>query len=107
MQYDIRMYKIVCGDVIMGIYDGEAKAVKDVVIIQAVPSANGIQIALIPYGFPYEDEIRGSIEEKHFVYEYKKVPQELKDKYLETKSNIKITSSLDGINSSGNSGIIL
>ncbi len=98
MQYDIRLVKLVSGDTVMGNYDAEKKTLNDVVIIQAVPTATGsVQLAMLPFGFPYEEEINAKLDERHIMYQYVKVPEELKNKYLEAKSSIKITSSLSGL----------
>ncbi len=108
MQYDIKLVKLVSGDTVMGNYDADKKAMKDVVLIQTIPTASGsVQVALLPFGFPYEDTIEGTvIAEQHIMYTYAKVPDELSKKYLEAKSNIKIASSMDKIDG-GNGGKIL
>jgi hypothetical protein len=91
----------------MGNFDEEAKRIKEVVMIQTIPTAGGVQLAILPYGFPYEDEINGEIDGKFIIYEYTKVPEDLKKKYLEAKSNIKIASSLDGLSGKGGGGLLL
>ncbi|UOD34129.1 hypothetical protein DSN97_08165 [Deferribacteraceae bacterium V6Fe1] len=108
---NIKFVKLVSGDSVMGkLEDGK---LKDVVQIQAIPAGGGVQLAILPFGFPFEEEVGGEIKEEHILYEYQKVPEELVNKYLETKSNIKIASSipdvgpLGGGKSSGGSGIIL
>lgn len=107
----IKFVKLVSGDTVMGkMEDGK---LKDIVQIQAIPSANGVQLAILPFGFPFEEEVGGEIKEEHIMYEYQKVPVELVNKYLETKSNIKIANSitdvgpLGGGKNSGGRGIIL
>ena len=108
MQYDIKLVKLVSGDTVMGNYDSENKTLNDVVIVQTVPTATGsIQLAMLPFGFPYEQEISSKLDEKHIMYEYTSVPEEMKTKYIEAKSNIKIASasSLGGSDNGG--GIIL
>jgi len=108
---NIKFVKLVSGDSVIGkLDDGK---LKDVVQIQAIPAGNGVQLAILPFGFPFEEEVGGEIKEEHILYEYQKVPEELVNKYLETKSNIKISNSipnlgtLGGSKSSGSSGIIL
>ena len=108
MAYDIRLVKIVTGELTIGKYDAEAKALTDVAIMQTVPSQQGgVQIMLLPYGYPFEQDFCGKIEEKHFLYVYSKVPQEITDKYPETSSNISLKSGGLNPNPSNGSGIIL
>jgi hypothetical protein len=109
MQLDIKLVKLVSGDTAMGQYDPNEKVLKDLVIVQTIPTAaGGIQIALLPFGFPYDDAVGGKLDERHVMYEYAKVPEELSNKYLETKSNIRIASNLSGLDKkNGGSGILL
>lgn len=108
MAYDIRLVKIVTGELTIGKYDAEAKALTDVAIMQTVPSQQGgVQIMLLPYGYPFEQDFCGKIEEKHFLYVYSKVPQEITDKYLESSSNISLKSGGLNPNPTNGSGIIL
>lgn len=106
MAYEnVKFVKLISGDTVIGVYDEEAKKLNDVAIIQTIPTAGGMQLAILPFGFPYEDEIGGSVDASFIIYEYKKFPQEIVNKYLEAKSNIKITSSLGDLGSvSGKSG---
>lgn len=106
MAYDIRLVKIVTGELVIGKYNAQEKALTDVAIMQTVPSQQGgVQIMLLPYGYPFEQEFIGKIEEKHFLYVYSNVPQEMADKYLETSSNITLKSG--GLDPNPASGIIL
>ncbi|KAA0258988.1 hypothetical protein FHQ18_03290 [Deferribacter autotrophicus] len=98
MAYEIKMVKLVSGDTVIGNYDDETKSLKDIAAVQTIPvGGSGVQIAILPFGFPFEDEIGGEISSDKILYEYTKVPEELKNKYLEAKSNIKITSNLEGL----------
>jgi hypothetical protein len=115
MQYDVRLVKLVSGDVVIGVYDENEKKLKDIAMVQAIPNpgTGSVQIAILPFGFPYDNEIGGEIEEEKILYNFNKVPEDLKNKYLEEKSNIKITSAVPNVggqafkkgNSSG--GLIL
>ncbi|MDR0454552.1 MAG: hypothetical protein LBH05_07060 [Deferribacteraceae bacterium] len=108
MQYDVKLVKLVSGDTVMGNYDAENKTLNDVVIIQAVPAVTGsVQLAMLPFGFPYEEEINAKLDERHIMYQYAKIPEELKNKYLEAKSNIKIASSLNTIHGKDSGSILL
>jgi len=103
--------KVISGETVMGIKDEAAGVLKDVVMVQAMPTqAGSMQIAILPFGFPYEDEVRGEIKLDHILFEYKDVPGDLADKYVETKSNIKIANNMGGLGNPGggsDSGLIL
>jgi hypothetical protein len=111
MSYDnIRFVKLVTGDAVLATYDEENKVYQDIAAVQAIPAGNGMQIAILPFGFPYEEEIGGEISEDKVIYIYSKIPEELKEKYVEAKSNIKIASNLNDLgtnNASGGSGLII
>lgn len=109
MAYDLRLVKIVTGELIIGKFDAEADALTDVAIMQTVPTQQGVQLMILPYGYPFEQEFSGRIEAKHFLYKYSNVPQDVQDKYLEACSNLSLSSGgLDpkaGVQ--GGSGLIL
>lgn len=108
MAYDIKLVKLVTGELVIGKYNTEKKSLDDVAIMQTVPSQQGVQIAILPYGYPFDQEFGGSIEEKHFLFEYSKVMDEIKDKYLEAVSNLTLSSGgLDPNAVKGGSGLIL
>jgi hypothetical protein len=105
MTENITFAKIISGETIMGIKDEEAGVIKDIVMVQAMPTQTGsMQIAILPYGFPFEDEVRGEIKLDHVLFEYKEVPGDLTDKYIETKSNIKIANNMGGLGNPGSGG---
>jgi len=114
MAYEnIKFVKLVTGDSVIGEYDEEKSKIRNVALIQAIPSGSSMQVAVLPFGFPFEDEIGGEIDSKDIMYEYSSIPEELKNKYLEAKSNIKISQNIDNLQgfqnngSSGNSGLII
>jgi hypothetical protein len=83
-----------------------------VVVVQAVPvGGSGIQIAILPFGFPYEEEIGGEIGWDKVMYVYNEFPEDLKNKYIEAKTNIRIAGGMGGLGGgspkSSGSGIIL
>lgn len=88
MAYDIRMFKLVTGELVIGKYDAEKDTVNEVATLQTVPTQQGVQMMMLPYGYPFESEFSGSIEGKHFMYRYKDAPTELQDKYLEAATNL-------------------
>lgn len=90
---NIRLAKTLSGEIIIG-EDSNGSGIKNVAIVQMMPSPTGnLSIALLPYGFPFEDEISGYVSNQHLIYEISKIPEELKNKYTEAKSNIKIAQS--------------
>ena len=109
MAYDIRLVKLVTGELVIGKYDAEAHALNEVAIMQSVPTPQGVQLMMLPYGYPFDPEFTGRIEGKHFLFEYKRTPQEVQDKYLEASSNLSLSSGgLDPNPAPGNgSGLIL
>ena len=83
MSKPIRLFKLVTGELVLGKFDEEANMLEDVAIIQVVPTQQGVQMMMLPYGYPFEQEFKGSISGEHFMYEYKKLPDDLETKYLE------------------------
>ena len=105
MAYDIRLVKIITGELIIGKYDAEEKTLNEVAIVQTAPhQQGGMQLMLLPYGYPFEQNFGGKIAEEHFLYTYSRKPQEMIDKYLETVSNLTLKS--DGLDPNP-SGLIL
>jgi hypothetical protein len=88
---DIIFVKLVSGDTCIGIKDEDKNVLKDVAVVQAVPVGNsGIQIAILPFGFPYEEDISGEVPMDKVLYTYKELPDDMKNRYIEAKSNIRI-----------------
>lgn len=91
---EVKLAKIINGDFIIGLDDREKCGVSEAALVQIVPSASGsLSIALLPMGFPFEEEITGFVSDDKILYTVKKVPEELKNKYTEAKSSIRIASS--------------
>lgn len=108
MAYDIRLVKIVTGELIIGKFDAEANTLNDIAIIQTVPTQQGVQLMMLPYGYPFDQDFNGTMDAKHFLFEYKNTPQDVQNKYLEACSNIALSSG--GLNpnpQNGGSGLIL
>jgi len=89
-----KFVKLVTGETVIGTYNSENNSIEDVALIQVMPSSSGVQIAIVPYGFPFEEKIGGSISSDKFMYEFKEVPNDIESKYLEAKSNITISSQI-------------
>lgn len=99
MAYDICMVKLITGEMVIGKRDAEKKTINDPAVLQTVPTQQGVQMMLMPYGYPFEQEFTGALSEDHVIYTYAKCPDELKDKYLEATSNLTLSSGgLGGLN---------
>ena len=92
MAYDIRLVKIVTGELVVGKYDAETGSLQDVAIMQTVPTQQGVQLMILPYGYPFEQECTGKIDPRHFLFEYSRVPQDVQVKYIEVCSHISMSS---------------
>ena len=111
MAYDIRMFKLVTGELVIGKYDAAKDAISDAGTLQTVPTQQGVQMLMLPYGYPFEPQFSGVIEGKHFLYRYEKTPQELQDKYLEACTNLTVSGGLGNLQfgtppGAGGSGLI-
>ncbi|MGE4496580.1 MAG: hypothetical protein AB7E48_01770 [Deferribacterales bacterium] len=110
---NIKFVKLVSGDTCIGIKDDEKNILKDVAVVQAVPmGGSGIQIAILPFGFPYEDEIGGEIGWDKVMYVYAEFPEDIKNKYIEAKSGIRMAGGMGGLGGAApkgrsDSGIII
>ena len=95
MAYDIRLMKLVNGETVIGKMDEGGKKLNDVAILQTVPTQQGVQMLILPFGYPFETEVGGDISMDHVMYEYKKFPEEIKTKYLEATSNLTLSTAGD------------
>ena len=96
MAFEIRLVKLVNGDMVIGKWDIENRQIKDPAVLQTVPTEQGgMQMMLLPFGYPFDNEIDGEISIDHVMYEYKSVPKELETKYLEATSSLTISSAND------------
>ena len=102
MAYAVRLVKLVTGELVLGKYDADAKILKEVALMQIVPSQQGVQMIMLPYGYPFEQGCSGSIKAEHFMYEYARLPDDLETKYLEAVSNLTLnTGGLGKLNLKG------
>jgi len=92
MAYDICLVKLISGEMVIGKRDAEKKTINDPAILQTVPTQQGVQMLLMPYGYPFEQEFTGSVSDEHVIYAYKECPEELKGKYMEATSNLTLSS---------------
>lgn len=94
MAYDIRLMKLVTGELVIGKYQESTDSLSDVAAIQTIPSQQGVQMMMLPYGYPFESEFTGSIEGRHFIFRYANTPRELQDKYIEASTNLTVAGGL-------------
>jgi len=97
MAYDIRLVKLINGEMVIGKYveaDGQAK-MQDVAVLQTVPTQQGVQMMLLPFGYPFDNDMDAEIDYKHVIYRYKKFPSDLETKYLEAASGISMAGAGD------------
>lgn len=94
MAYDIRMVKLVTGEITIGKYDESNDTINEAAILQSVPTQQGVQMVMLPYGYPFESQFCGTIEGKHFMYRYAETPEELQNKYIEAATNLTMAGGL-------------
>jgi len=92
MAYDIRLFKLVTGELVIGKFDAEKDQLRDVAALQTVPTQQGgVQMLMLPYGYPFETEFCGVMPGSFFLYRYKSTPTELQNKYLEAATNLTLS----------------
>ncbi|MDL2306455.1 hypothetical protein LJC48_00290 [Desulfovibrio sp. OttesenSCG-928-C06] len=91
MAYDLRLVKLGTGEMVIGKYDADKNVLKDVAILQMIPTQQNMQMMLLPYGYPFDQEFDGEISYSHVMYTYKKYPEELNTKYMEAISNLTLS----------------
>ena len=97
--YDIRLLKLVSSETVLAKYDEKTDSFKDIAVLQTIPTQQGVQLAIMPFGYPFEQEFCGIIQRAHVLYEYKNCPEELQNKYIEATTNITLaTGGLSGLN---------
>ncbi len=84
----IRLVKLTTGEVIVGKYNAEQNCIDDAAILQGVQTQEGMQMRILPYGFPFEQGLGSTIDLKHSVYIYKNTPVDIFNKYNEISANI-------------------
>ena len=112
MAYDIRLMKLVTGELVIGKYQADSDSLNDVAAIQTIPSQQGVQMMMLPFGYPFESDFTGAIDGKFFLYRYSNTPKELQDKYIEACTNLTVSGGLgklqfgSGADPSSPSGLI-
>ena len=111
MAYDIRLVKIVTGELIIGKFDAEAldRVFTDVAIMQTVPTQQGVQLMMLPYVIPSTRNSTAASTASIFSSNTRTLRRKCRDKYLEACSNLSLSSG--GLNpnpqQNGGSGLIL
>ena len=91
MAYEIKLMKLINGELVLGKHVPEEGKLKDVALLQTIPTEQGVQMLILPYGYPFEHDIKGEISLTHVIYEYKAYPEDLKSKYLQASSNLTLS----------------
>lgn len=94
MAYDIRLMKLVTGELVIGKYQENSDSLTDVAAIQTIPAQQGVQMMMLPYGYPFEADFNGTVDGKFFLYRYSNTPKELQDKYIEACTNLTVAGGL-------------
>ena len=94
MAYDIRLMKLVTGELVIGKYNQDTDSLSDAAAIQTIPSQQGVQMMMLPYGYPFEPDFTGVLDGKFFLYRYANTPKELQDKYIEACTNLTVAGGL-------------
>ena len=94
MAYDIRLIKLVTGELVIGKYNSDQDRLDEVAAIQSIPTQQGVQMMMLPYGYPFESGFSASLEGKFFLYRYTDAPKELQDKYIEACTNLTVAGGL-------------
>ncbi len=86
MDTNIKMAKLVTGEVVVGKVNNEANVLEEVVVFQPTPpqqqQTQG-QIMLLPYGYPFTQKLEAKISLNHVVMIYSEIIGDTKDRYLE------------------------
>ncbi|WP_461210990.1 hypothetical protein [Desulfocurvus sp. DL9XJH121] len=106
MAYDIRLVKLINGEMVIGKFEERdgGQVLKDTAVLQTVPTQQGVQMMLLPFGYPFDNEIDAEIDYKHVLYTYKKVPADLEKKYIEAASGLAMAGAGDLAGLGGGAG---
>ncbi|OEU66891.1 MAG: hypothetical protein BA863_05455 [Desulfovibrio sp. S3730MH75] len=92
MGYNVKLFKLVNGEMVIGKWDAEKNIISDPAVLQTVPAEQGVQMMILPFGYPFDNEIEGELDGKHIMYEYKNCPEDVSTKYLEASSKLTLSS---------------
>lgn len=91
MAYEVKLVKLVSGDMVIGKVGVEEGKITEIAALQTVPTQQGVQMMMLPFGYPFEQDFDGSVSIAHVLYEYKSCPEELRIKYMEAISNLTLS----------------
>ncbi len=91
MAYEMKMVKLVTGEMVIGKFEEGKGVLTDVAAIQTIPTQQGVQLMIMPYGYPFDQEFNGEISLSHVLYTYANCPEEMKTRYLEACSNLTLS----------------
>ncbi len=97
MAYTIKQAKLVTGEMVIGKFNEETNCIDDTAIMQTVPTKEGVQMMILPYGYPFEGEFCASVSLSHAIYVFPKIPQEVETKYLEACTKLTLANQQSGI----------
>ena len=95
MSHEVKLVKLINGETVLGKWFQDENKLKDIAVIQTVPTQQGAQMLILPFGYPFEAEIAGEISGDHILYFFKSTPPELETKYLEASSNLTLSTAGD------------
>ena len=93
MSHDIRLFKLVTGETVIAKWAADASKITAVAVLQNGPAqqGNGMQLVILPYGYPFETAFIAEIDTTHIIFQHPVIPEELKMKYLEIVTNITLS----------------
>ncbi len=97
MAYDIKLAKLVTGEMVIGKFNTETNSLEETAIMQTMPTKEGVQMMLLPYGYPFEQSFSASIDLKHAIHIFKNAPDEIQTKYLEAITKLTLATQQSGI----------
>ena len=68
MAYDIRLVKLVSGETVIGKFDSATQGINDPALLQTVPTQQGVQMMILPFGYPFDTEFSGRIAKDHILH---------------------------------------
>jgi len=81
MAQDMRLVKLISGELVLGKYDKEAGALTNAASLQVTIKPQGMQIMMLPYGYPFQHGFTASIDEKYIMFTYETLPENIEAKY--------------------------
>lgn len=106
MAYDIRLVKLIDGEMVIGKFIAEKNALTEVAILQTIPTQQSVQMIILPFGYPFDQDFDGEISMDKVLFTYKACPEDIQTKYLEATSNLTLaTGGLAGLDGKGGANV--